>query len=72
MDPKYLGLFFLAIGLFSILGSALNWGFFVNHRKAQFIKRILGETGMKIFYVVFGGLLMVLGGMVTFGFINLQ
>ena len=60
MDIVY-GLILMGIGIFSILGSVLQWRFFVNHRKAQFFKRIIGETGMRIFYIILGGLLCVAG-----------
>ncbi len=61
------GLILIAIGIFTILGAVLQWSFFIEHRKAQFFKKIFGETGMRIFYVVLGGFMLVAGSLVALG-----
>ena len=38
----------LAIGLFAMAGGGLNLGFFMRHRKAQFMIRIFGEKGARV------------------------
>ncbi len=61
IDPFWIGAFFLAVGLFSVFGAALNWSLFVNHRKARGLATLIGQTGMRIFYVLLGVALVVLG-----------
>jgi hypothetical protein len=43
-----------AVGIFSILGGALNWRFFMENRKAEFFVRVFGRNGARIFYVLLG------------------
>lgn len=51
----------LAMGLFATAGGGLNLGFFMRHRKAQFIIRAFGEKGARVFYVVLGAILASIG-----------
>lgn len=44
---------FLA-GLFTILGAALDWDWFMNHGKARPFVRAFGRNGARVFYVVLG------------------
>jgi hypothetical protein len=46
--------FIAAVGIFSILGGALNWRFFMESRKAAFFVRVFGPNGARIFYVLLG------------------
>lgn len=55
------GIFMAAAGLFSVLGGALNWDFFINAPKARFFVETLGRGGARAFYVVLG-LLIMAGG----------
>ncbi len=64
------GLFVIAAGLFSLCGAILNWDWYMNHRKARFLVRILGRGGARVFYGVLGLGLIVLGGLLLFGFIE--
>ncbi len=50
-------LFFMAAGLFSVLGAFFEWSFFFNSRKAQRVVRLFGKSGARIFYIVIGILL---------------
>ena len=62
MNENILISFFLfAAGLFSLLGSILNWDFFFNNRKARLFLTILGRTGARIFYALLGIGLSVFG-----------
>lgn len=60
------GLFAIAAGVFSICGALFNWNWFMTHRKAAFMVRILGRSGARIFYGALGVLLVILGGVATF------
>lgn len=64
--------FFAAAGAFSLLASVLNWQFFMNHRKARFISRLLGPTGTRVFYALLGLLLIVLGALALVGIVDLS
>ncbi len=68
----YGGLFFVAIGTFTILGAILNWEWFMNSRKAAFMVKILTRNGARIFYGVVGLALVVLGTLGTTGAIDLS
>ena len=61
------GWIFMAIGLFSVVCAACDFEWFMNHRKARIVLRILGRTGARVFYIVLGAAIMVLGGLVLFG-----
>ncbi len=68
MNP--VGLLLVAAGIFSICGAAFDWDFFINSRKARFFVSILGRTGARIFYVVLGIVIVVIGALVTLGMVK--
>jgi len=49
------------LGLFSILAGALNWDFFFNTKRAKFFVKIFGRNGARIFYIVFGIIIVAVG-----------
>jgi hypothetical protein len=57
-------------GVFAICGSLMNWEWFMNHRKARFMTRMLGRGGTRIFYGLLGTALVVLGLLIAFGVIE--
>jgi len=65
MNP--VGLLIVAGGLFGMAGGIFDWEWFMNHRKARFMCTILTRTGARIFYVVLGLGLVVLGTLITMG-----
>ncbi|MGK7878734.1 MAG: immunity 17 family protein [Crocosphaera sp.] len=64
------GLFVIVAGVFSLCGAILNWDWYMNHRKARFLVKILGRGGARVFYGVLGLGLIILGGLLLFGFIE--
>lgn len=50
-----------AVGLFSVLAGVFNWDFFFNSRKARLWIRLFGRGGARIFYILLGVLIIVLG-----------
>lgn len=50
-----------AVGLFSVLAGVFNWDFFFNSRKARLWIRLFGRGGARIFYILLGILIIVLG-----------
>ncbi|KDR95804.1 hypothetical protein SAMN02745945_02180 [Peptoclostridium litorale DSM 5388] len=48
------GLFFIAIGIFAILGAVKKPRFFWGARKAKSMRRIFGDRITSIFYIAIG------------------
>jgi hypothetical protein len=69
---KQLGFLLAAAGLFSIAGGIHNWDWFMNHSKVRFMCSILTRTGARIFYVVFGLGIVVMGILIAMGVIKEQ
>ncbi|HTU24586.1 MAG TPA: immunity 17 family protein [Pirellulales bacterium] len=69
---NYMGLFFIAAGIFSCAAVALDWDWFMNARKARWIVNMAGRTGARIFYGVLGGVLVVLGALELIGIVELS
>ncbi|EAZ92987.1 immunity 17 family protein [Crocosphaera chwakensis] len=57
------GFFLILAGLFSLCGAIFNWNWYMNHRKARFIVKILGRAGARIFYGVLGLGFIILGSL---------
>jgi len=55
------GLVVLLAGAFSVAGAALDWGFFMESRKARFFVVVLGREGARWFYALLGGALAGVG-----------
>ena len=69
---KLWGLFFLAVGVFSVCAGLFNWEWFMNARKARFVVRVFGTNGARIFYGLLGAGLIVLGVLGLTGVIVFQ
>lgn len=50
-------------GLFSIMGAAMNWDWFIESRKARLFLKLFGRTGCRIFYGLLGVFIIVLSFM---------
>ncbi|MEO0947389.1 MAG: immunity 17 family protein [Cyanobacteria bacterium J06641_5] len=57
-------------GIFAICGAAFNWDWFMNHRKARFLVRLVGRTGARLFYGFLGSTLVVLGVLIGLGIVE--
>ncbi len=66
------GLFFVAVGVFPLLGGVCDWEWFMNSRKARFIVTILSRNGARIFYAVLGIVIVIFGILVTMGTIDIS
>ena len=51
----------IVAGLFSFAGGLFGWSGFLSHRKARFFVSFLGEGGARLFYMILGVVLLVLG-----------
>lgn len=58
-DSTIVGLLFIAIGIVTMVGAALNW-YIVSH-PGKLINRILGNTTARIIYFIVGIFLFVIG-----------
>ena len=61
------GFLVIAAGIFSLCGAILNWDWYMNHRKARFLVRLLGRDGARIFYGIIGLGLVILGILLLLG-----
>jgi hypothetical protein len=66
VDPWW-GLVVTAVGLFAAAGGIYGWGWFMNNSKARFVSMVLTPTGARIFYVVLGVGLALVGALVFLG-----
>jgi small neutral amino acid transporter SnatA (MarC family) len=60
---------FVFAGLFSLAGAVFNWNFFMNHRKAQSVARLLGRNGTRVFYALLGLVIAGVGAAMAAGVI---
>lgn len=51
----------MGVGVFSILGGAMNWDWYMNNRRARIVVAIVGRTGARIFYVGLGTVFFLAG-----------
>lgn len=65
-----IGWLIVAGGVFGICGAVFDWEWFMNHRKAQALIRLFGRNGTRIFYVILGIALVVLGILLAMGVIQ--
>lgn len=60
MEDRYIaGTIGLLAGLFSIICAYKEYDWFMNHRKARFMCKVLGRNGARIFYMVLGGTIVI-------------
>jgi hypothetical protein len=65
------GLIFVLIGLYCVIAAALDWNMLLNHRKAQIFVWLFGRNGARIFYVVLGSIIGIVGTLVFVGVIQM-
>jgi len=63
-DP--VGLILVVAGLFAVAGGVLDWEWFMNNRKAQVFVNWLGRGGARVFYIILGLAIAILGLLITF------
>jgi hypothetical protein len=54
-------------GLFAMAGGVFDWDWFMNNRKAQALVNLLGRGGARVFYIILGLAIAILGLLITFG-----
>jgi hypothetical protein len=53
-----------------MVGTVLNWGWFMNSRRSRLLSRFITETGTRMFYILLGIALVVWGIMWLVGVID--
>jgi hypothetical protein len=48
-----------AMGLICLLSGIFNWNWFFNSRKVRNFVNIFGRTGSRVFYMVFGAIMII-------------
>lgn len=64
------GLLLIGGGVFSILGAAMDWEWFMNHHKARVFVTLFTRTGARIFYALLGSAIAVVGVLMMMGIIK--
>jgi len=59
MSTTVTGLLLIALGLFAMLGSAMNWR--IVTRSGKFLNMLLGDTIARVIYFVLGLMIFVMG-----------
>ena len=67
IGTRLIGLLMIVGGIFSICGACFDWDWFMTARKARFFVAILTRTGARIFYLLLGFGLIVVGLLITLG-----
>jgi hypothetical protein len=65
-------IFFMAIGIFSVLGAFFEWSFFFNSKRARFAVSLFGKSGARIFYIVVGVILFSIAFLDMIGVIDIH
>ncbi|MEW6535052.1 MAG: immunity 17 family protein [Candidatus Auribacterota bacterium] len=61
MNENIMGLILVFAGLFSIAGAVFDWDWFMTHRKARLLVKLLTRNGARVFYAVLGVIISVIG-----------
>ena len=69
---NWIGLFFIAGGLFSMAGAICDWEWFINSRKARPLVKLISRGGARIVYGVLGLALIVGGVLGMMGIIDMS
>ena len=72
MSPIVTGVLCIIIGFFPVAAVLFNWQFFMQNRKARVMASILGETGMRVFYVLLGLAFIIGGFLLTIGVVKIH
>ncbi len=61
------GFILIGVGAFSVFCSIKDYDWFMEHRKARLLVKLLKRNGARIFYTVLGAGLIVFGGLIAAG-----
>lgn len=66
------GLLFIAIGLFAAGAGVFDWDWYMNSRKARFLRAMIGRMGARIFYTLVGSAIFAMGLAVLNGIVEFK
>lgn len=69
-NPMLLAVMMVGIGGFALVGGIMNWNWYMNHRKAHFMTKLLGQNGARLFYIILGSVAFVAGLLLATGVIG--
>jgi hypothetical protein len=64
-------LILMLIGAFVFLAGFFNWSWVMTGTNARWVVRLLGPQGARVFHMVVGGVLIVVGALAEMGMISL-
>lgn len=68
MNP--MDILLIAVGLFAIVGAALDWNWFMESRKARLFVMIFTRNGARVFYILLGTALITVSALLMLGVIE--
>ncbi len=60
-ENQVAGIVCVLVGLFSFFCALKDYDWFMDHRKAKFMAKVLGRNGARYFYMILGGGLATAG-----------
>ena len=70
MTPTIIGILLGLAGLYTLAGAITNWDWFMESRKASRWVKLIGRNNARIFYIILGTLLFILGVLFALGIIK--
>ena len=70
MTPLILGILLAVAGLYTLAGAIGNWDWFMESRKANRWVKLIGRNNARIFYIILGTFLILLGLFFALGIIQ--
>ena len=67
---RNMGIVIMAAGALVITAGIFQWKWFMNTRRAKFFLNKFGEKGVRIFYIISGSIVMILGLLAVVGIIK--
>ncbi len=64
---NFTGFILIGAGAFSVFCSIKDYDWFMEHRKARLLVKLLKRNGARIFYTLLGAGLIVFGGLIAAG-----
>ncbi len=70
MNDTIFGIIIMVIGIVSTIAAIEDWDWFMDSRKAKGLSNLIGRNGARVFYGIFGVVLLLIGMAGLFSFIS--
>jgi len=67
---KATSIILILAGLYTLIGAIGNWDWFMENRKARRWVKIAGRNGARVFYILVGTVLIIIGTLFSVGIIG--